>query len=63
MNLYGYRRLDMGRKRTERTGGIWHLYPQQGELVQAEVEFFKEELMRVEPEEEAESCEMAALSA
>ncbi|AOE84328.1 hypothetical protein [Pseudomonas sp. TCU-HL1] len=45
----------MGRKRSERTGGIWHMHPQQGELVQAETEFFKEELMSSKPHEAAKN--------
>lgn len=52
----------MGRKRSERTGGIWHLYPQQGELTQNEVEFFKEELVEAGRSDTAESVDLATLS-
>ena len=51
----------MGRTRSERTGGIWHMSPQQGELTQSEIEFFKEELKEVEPNDVAELIDSAAM--
>lgn len=47
----------MGRRRSERTGGIWHVHPQEGGLVQAEIEFFKEELMSPELKDVSECCD------
>ncbi|MCY1289673.1 hypothetical protein D9M71_607910 [compost metagenome] len=52
----------MGKKRSEITGVIGQTYPQPGELVSAEIEFFKEELMSVEPQGVAVSYELAGLS-
>lgn len=52
----------MGRKRSERTGGNWHLYPQHGELTQSEVEFFKEELKETGRIDTVETVDLPATS-